>query len=130
MLKNAQEYFDAFKTSRPVTIQSEITDDLILDALDGGMTDARLASLEQHAANTISALHLPVISVFRKVFVIRRSRHPDQPGESADNLSLSCPWAIEYDRHLYVGYSNNGGRYGNLNSAEMAVIPIEQLRME
>jgi hypothetical protein len=28
---------------------------------------------------------------------------------------------------LYVGYSNNGGRRGNLNSAELAVIPIESL---
>jgi hypothetical protein len=34
---------------------------------------------------------------------------------------------MEYDGNLYVGYSNNGGRRGNLNSAELAVIPIKSL---
>lgn len=73
------------------------------------------------------AVTAPGENVFRKVFVIRRSQHSGQPGESADNLSLSYPCAIEHDGHLYVGYSNNGGRRGNLNSAEMAIIPIKQL---
>jgi hypothetical protein len=31
---------------------------------------------------------------------------------------------------LYVGYSNNGGRAGNLNSAELAIIPIASLQAE
>ena len=31
---------------------------------------------------------------------------------------------------LYVGYSNNGQRHGNNNSAELAVIPIEKLAVE
>jgi hypothetical protein len=34
---------------------------------------------------------------------------------------------MEYDGNLYVGYSNDGGRRGNLNSAELAVIPIKSL---
>lgn len=76
------------------------------------------------------AVTRPDENVFRKVFVIRRAQHPDHPGESADRLSLSYPCAIEHDGHLYVGYSNNGGRRGNLNSAEVAIIPIKDLGTE
>ena len=76
------------------------------------------------------AVTRPGDNVFSKVFVIRRSQHADHPGESADHLSLSYPCAIEYDGNLYVGYSNNGGRRGNLNSAEMAIIPIKNLRTD
>ena len=64
---------------------------------------------------------------FSKVFVIRRALHPDHPGESAEHLSLAYPCAVEYEGKLYVGYSNNGGRRGNLNSAELAVIPVDTL---
>ncbi|WP_417734168.1 exo-alpha-sialidase [Rosistilla oblonga] len=74
------------------------------------------------------AVTAPGETVFQKVFVIRRSQHPGEPGESADSLSLSYPCAIEHDGHLYVGYSNNGGRRGNLNSAELAIIPITSLQ--
>ncbi|WP_417733038.1 exo-alpha-sialidase [Rosistilla oblonga] len=74
------------------------------------------------------AVTAPGETVFQKVFVIRRSQHPGEPGESADSLSLSYPCAIEHDGHLYVGYSNNGGRRGNLNSAELAIIPIASLQ--
>lgn len=70
----------------------------------------------------------PGENIFSKVFAIRRSHHVDAPGESADVLSLSYPCAIEHDGHLYVGYSNNGGRRGNLNSAELAIIPIASLQ--
>lgn len=76
------------------------------------------------------AVTRPGENIFRKVFVIRRSQHADHPGESADRLSLSYPCAIEHDGHLYVGFSNNGGRRGNLNSAEMAVIPVAELGIE
>jgi hypothetical protein len=76
------------------------------------------------------AVSRPGENSFSKVFVIRRSRHDDQPGESADSLSLSYPCAIEHDGQLYVGYSNNGGRRGNLNSAELAIIPIEQFMLD
>ena len=73
------------------------------------------------------ALSRPNENRFSKIFVIRRSRHDGEPGESADRLSLSYPYAMEHDGNLYVGYSNNGGRRGNLNSAELAVIPIKSL---
>ena len=73
------------------------------------------------------ALSEPNENRFSKIFVIRRSRHDGKPGESADRVSLSYPCAMEYNGNLYVGYSNNGGRRGNLNSAELAVIPIKSL---
>ncbi len=66
---------------------------------------------------------------FSKVFVIRRAADKDPPGESAEHLSLSYPCAVEHEGKLYVGYSNNGGRRGNLNSAELAVIPIKCLQI-
>ena len=73
------------------------------------------------------ALSEPNENRFIKIFVIRRARHDGKPGESADRLSLSYPYAMEHDGNLYVGYSNNGGRHGNLNSAELAIIPIKSL---
>lgn len=76
------------------------------------------------------AVSRPGEDVFSQVFAIRRSLAPRQAGESADTLSLSYPCAIEHDGHLYVGYSNNGGRRGNLNSAEMAIIPITSLQVQ
>lgn len=65
---------------------------------------------------------------FGKVFVIRRSEH-NGPGESSRRLSLAYPCAVEHEGKLYVGFSNNGGRKGNLNSAELAVIPIASLEV-
>ena len=62
-----------------------------------------------------------------QVFVIRKSQNPGHPGESADYLGLAYPYAIEHDGKLYVGYSNNGGRRGNYNSAELAIIPLSAL---
>jgi len=76
------------------------------------------------------AVSRPGENQFSQVFVIRRSQNPDHPGESADRLSLSYPYATEHEGKLYVGYSNNGGRKGNLNSAELAVIPIAALAVE
>lgn len=76
---------------------------------------------------TIAVSH-PGENTFSRVFVIRRSRHDGQPGESAENLSLAYPCALEHEGYLYAGYSNNGGRRGNLNSAELAVIPIKSLQ--
>ncbi|QDU47715.1 sialidase family protein [Gimesia panareensis] len=76
------------------------------------------------------AVSRPGENVFSKIFVIRRSLHPNLPGESAKRLSLSYPCAVEHNGHLYVGYSNNGGRRGNLNSAELAVIPLKELRAD
>jgi hypothetical protein len=73
------------------------------------------------------AVSEPGREVFSRVFVIRHAEHGG-PGESAPNASLSYPCAIEHEGCLYVGFSNNGGRRGNLNSAEMAVIPLGKLR--
>lgn len=73
------------------------------------------------------AVSKPGETLLSKVFVIRRTEFSG-PGESLPSLSLSYPCAIEHEGKLYVGYSNNGGRRGNLNSAEMAVIPIEKLK--
>ncbi|MFG0267355.1 MAG: LamG-like jellyroll fold domain-containing protein [Rhodopirellula sp. JB055] len=75
------------------------------------------------------AVSRPGENVFAKVFVIRRSMNGNAPGESAGSLSLSYPCALEHDGKLYVGYSNNGGRRANQNSAEMAVFPIDSLRI-
>ncbi len=75
------------------------------------------------------AVTMPDENQFSQVFVIRRSMNPGHPGESANELRLSYPCAIEHDGKLYVGYSNNGGRRGNLNSAELAVIPIRALEL-
>jgi hypothetical protein len=75
------------------------------------------------------AVSRPGENVFAKVFVIRRAMNGDAPGESAQSLSLSYPCAMEHDGKLYVGYSNNGGRRANQNSAEMAVLPLESLQI-
>lgn len=73
------------------------------------------------------AISEPGKDVFSKVFVIRHAEHGG-PGESNEKASLSYPCATEHEGKLYVGFSNNGGRRGNLNSAEMAVIPLEKLK--
>ncbi|EMB17844.1 cycloinulo-oligosaccharide fructanotransferase [Rhodopirellula europaea 6C] len=75
------------------------------------------------------AVSRPGENVFAKVFVIRRSMNGNAAGESAASLSLSYPCALEHDGKLYVGYSNNGGRRANQNSAELAVLPIESLQV-
>jgi hypothetical protein len=85
------------------------------------------------------AVTRPGENVFSKVFVIRHAEFPNGPGESHRDAALAYPYAIEHDGHLYVGYSNNGGNAGrvgagrelaNNNSAELAVIPIQSLRIE
>jgi hypothetical protein len=72
------------------------------------------------------AISEPGKDVLRKVFVIRHAEH-NGPGESDPKSALSYPCAVEHEGKLYVGFSNNGGRKGNLNSAELAVIPIRNL---
>jgi hypothetical protein len=67
------------------------------------------------------AVSRPGERTLSKVFVIRA---PD----SSERIGLSYPCAIEHDGKLYVGYSNNGGRGGNRNSAELAVIPLSALK--
>jgi hypothetical protein len=72
------------------------------------------------------AVTKPGHKAFSKIFRIRDAEHLG-PGESQPNAALSYPYAIEHDGHLYVGYSNNGGRGSNRNSAELAIIPIASL---
>ena len=76
------------------------------------------------------AVSKPGDSVFSHVFIIRPSIFPQGPGDVADGAPLSYPCAVEYEGKLYVGYSNGGGRRGNHNSAELAVIPIKKLSVE
>jgi len=82
------------------------------------------------------AVTKPGETLFSKVFVIRHAELPGGPGESHKNAALSYPYAVEHDGLLYVGYSNNGGNVGrigtgrerwNNNSAELAVIPVNEL---
>jgi hypothetical protein len=73
------------------------------------------------------AVSEPGSALLSRVFVIRHAEHAGA-GESNPKASLSYPCATEHEGKLYVGYSNNGGRGSNLNSAEMAVIPVEGLR--
>ena len=84
------------------------------------------------------AVTKPGENVFSKVFVIRHAEFPEGPGESNKDAALSYPYAMERNGKLYVGYSNNGGNAGrvgsgrelaNNNSAELAIIPIEELRI-
>jgi hypothetical protein len=76
------------------------------------------------------AVSRPGENTFSKVFVIRHAVFEDGPGESDPSAALSYPYAIEYQDKLYVGYSNNGQRHSNNNSAELAVIPIDNLTAE
>lgn len=76
------------------------------------------------------AVSKPNENTFSKVFVIRHAVFENGPGESDPGAAMSYPYAVEYHGKLYVGYSNNGQRHGNNNSAELAVIPIEKLAVE
>lgn len=73
------------------------------------------------------AVSRPGEAAFSKVFVIRHAEFPDGPGESHPSAALSYPYTIEDDGKLYIGYSNSGGRGGNHNSAELAIVRIESL---
>lgn len=71
----------------------------------------------------------PAGQQFVKVFMIRPAEFPAGPGESHPHAKLSYPYAIEHGGKLYVGYSNSGPRGGNRNSAELAVIPVDELKV-
>ena len=84
------------------------------------------------------AVSKPGETQLSKVFVIRHAEFPSGPGESHRNAALSYPCAIEHEGKLYVGYSNSGGGVGrvgrgrelwNNNSAEIAVVPVEKLKV-
>jgi len=92
-------------------------------------TDYEAETSNRRAPLTI-AVGRPGENGFRRIFRIRDSVCPASPGDSVPGASLSYPYAVEHDRALYVGFSNSGGRGGNNNSAELAIIPIESLKVE
>jgi hypothetical protein len=73
------------------------------------------------------AVSNPGESSFSKLFVIRPALLEQGPGESHVNAMLAYPCAVEHDGKLYIGYSNSGGRGGNNNSAELAIVPVSSL---
>jgi hypothetical protein len=72
------------------------------------------------------AVSRPGHKFFSRIYRIRDAVD-DGPGESHPNCRLSYPYAVEHGGKLYVIYSNDGGRGGNRNSAELAMIPVEAL---
>jgi len=88
------------------------------------------AATRNHRAPLTIAVGRPGENGFRKIFRIRDSVCPESPGDSNPNGNLSYPYAIEHDGSLYIGFSNMGGRGGNDNSAELAVIPIQALKVD
>ena len=64
---------------------------------------------------------------YSRVYLIRPAVFPEGPGESHPKAALAYPYAVEHAGKLYVAYSNGGGRGGNRNSAELAVIPVSSL---
>jgi hypothetical protein len=71
------------------------------------------------------AVSKPGESVFRKVFVIRRSIFPEGPGVSSERADFSYPYAIEHGGMLYIGYTHKS-HVAN----EVAMIPIKSLALE
>ena len=67
---------------------------------------------------------------FTQIFRIRDDLFTNVPGESVKGAALSYPYAIEHQGYLYVGYSNDGGRGSNQNSAELARIPLSSFTSE
>lgn len=81
------------------------------------------------------AVSKPGENTFSKIYCIRHAVHKKDKVESNPKASLAYPYAIEYKGYLWVVYSNSGGRSGNArsswnnNSAELAIIPIKELRI-
>ena len=75
------------------------------------------------------AVSRPGEKVFTRIYRIRDAVH-DGPGESGPNHRLSYPYAVEHEGKLYVIYSNDGGRGGNRNSAELAIVPVDRLQID
>lgn len=71
------------------------------------------------------AVSKPGESVFSKVFLIRPSVFAGTPGVSAANADFSYPYAVEHAGKLYIGYTHKSHA-----ANELAVVPIEQLRIE
>ena len=71
------------------------------------------------------AVSKPGESNFSRVFLIRRSVFPEGPGVSAPNADFSYPYAVEYQGHLYVGYTHKSHA-----ANELAVIPLSSLEIK
>jgi hypothetical protein len=81
------------------------------------------------------AVSKPGKNTFSKIYCIRHAVHKKGNVESNPRASLAYPYSIEYNDSLYVVYSNSGGRQStanrstwNNNSAELAIIPIKELK--
>jgi BNR repeat-like domain len=102
----------------------------------------RLSTGQRYVVGTLvrdhrGGRHPLVIAVSRphqktlcRMFRIRDDVFPEGPGESIKGAALSYPYAVEHDGNLYVLYSNDGKRGHNLNSGEMAVIPVASLSVD
>jgi len=73
------------------------------------------------------AVSRPGQTLFSRIFCITDRTMRDNPQKAQPHLAY--PYAIEYGKKLYVVYSAALER-GNLNDAELAVIPIDDLKME
>ncbi len=70
------------------------------------------------------AVSRPGEEAFSRVFVIRHAVFPDGPGPSNPQAALCYPYAVEHAGKLYVGYAVK-----NYQTAEMAVIPVDRLKV-
>lgn len=102
----------------------------------GILPDGRPWLIGTGTANTVLrrdpltlALGEPGRDGFTRLWCLRPAVLPGEMAvESHPEAALSYPHAVEYDGHLYVAYSNSGGRRGaNLNSIELAVVPLAEL---
>ncbi|MEA1952425.1 MAG: LamG-like jellyroll fold domain-containing protein [Planctomycetota bacterium] len=76
------------------------------------------------------AVSRPGEKVFSKIYRIRDAVY-NGPGKSSPKCRLLYPYAVEHEGRLYVVYSSDGGGGGNFfNSCELAIIPIESLRVK
>jgi len=73
------------------------------------------------------AISRPGEKQLSRIFKIRDAVVDERSVESHPRASLAYPYAVQRDGLLYVGYSNDGSRGGNRNSAELAVIPVAGL---
>jgi hypothetical protein len=71
------------------------------------------------------AVSKPGESLFSQVFLIRHSVSEKTPGISNERADFSYPYAVEHEGKLYIGYTHKSHA-----ANELAVVPIEQLRIE
>ena len=71
------------------------------------------------------AVSKPGESLFSQVFLIRHSVSEKTPGISNERADFSYPYAVEHEGKLYIGYTHKSHA-----ANELAIVPIEQLRIE